>query len=235
MGKNRSVTKWNHDFDDRPTSDIPRIRFSEKFSVPYLEDKHLILEIGCGTGSYTRLINRTGYVAMDLDIEAIKVAKNYCRNADFAVASAFNLPFRDQIFDLICIWGVFEEVPINTEKLILLEVHRTLATDAILLLSTYNDHVISKLLDPAFIFRGVRHYDSKKFTSLLSEYGFIVREHTIRGGLNTVIDIFLFYFNKHVLKRRDTNIKNFFEKKSAKEFGSPKSGIVYLYVAANKN
>lgn len=235
MEKNRSVTNWQQDFDDRPTSDVPRIRFSEKFCASYLEDRHLMLEIGCGTGSYTRLVDRKGHVAVDLDLGAVKVAKRFCKNTNFVVASAFNLPFRGQIFDLICIWGVFEEIPVKTESMLLAEVYRTLKLKAVLVLSTYNDHIISKILDPAFIFRGVRHYNLKQFTKLISEYGFVVRDYTIRGGLNTAIDIFLFYFNKHVLKRRDTIIKKYFEKKSAHEINSNKNGIVYIYIVASKN
>jgi SAM-dependent methyltransferase len=227
-------TNWNPKFDNRPTSDVPRIRFSQKFSAKYLENRNLILEVGCGTGSYTRLTDRKGYFGLDLDIEAIKIAKKYCINSDFVVASALNLPFRDEIFDLICIWGVFEEIPVRAEKQILDQVHKTLSPKAALLLSIYNDHIVSKILDPAFLVRGVRHYNLKEFISLVSGTGFIVNEYTIRGGLNTIIDIFLFYFNKHILKKRDSKIKNFFEEKSNHEFNSSKSGIVYTFIAAHK-
>lgn len=221
-------------FDDKPTIDVPRIRFSEKFSRKYLKKSDSILEIGCGTGSYTRLVDRKGYFGLDLDIEAIKVAKKYCIHSDFVVASALNLPFRNEIFDVICIWGVFEEIPVRTEKQFLDQVYTALAPKAALVLSIYNDHIVSKILDPAFLIRGVRHYNLNEFISLISDTGFTVDEYTIRGGLNTIIDIFLFYFNKHILKRRDSKIKNFFERRSTNEFSSSKCGIVYNFIAAHK-
>ena len=234
MRKKPAVTNWNAIFDDQPTSDVPRIRFSGKFSAKYLEKRNFILEIGCGTGSYTGLIDRRGSFGLDLDLNAIKIAKKYCTSSEFVVASAFNLPFKKEIFDLICIWGVFEEVPVGTEKQIMAEVQRTLMPDAVFLLSAYNDHIISKILDPAFIFRGIRHYNLKRFVNLISECGFVVNEYTVRGGLNTLISNFLFYFYKHILKKKEANIKNFFDKKSANEINSSKCGIVYIYIAAYK-
>jgi ubiquinone/menaquinone biosynthesis C-methylase UbiE len=234
MRKDPTVTNWNPAFDDMPTSEVPRIRFSEKFSTKYLEKKNLILEIGCGTGSYTRLINRTGCFGLDLDMNAIRIAKKYCMDCEFIVASTLNLPFKEAVFDLICIWGVFEEISVGSEKKIMVEVQRILKSDAIFLLSTYGDYIVSKILDPAYIFRGVRHYNLESFLKLISESGFSVKEYTIRGGLNTVIANFLLYFYKHILKKREGMIKNFFDKKSANEINSNEHGIVYIFVAANK-
>jgi ubiquinone/menaquinone biosynthesis C-methylase UbiE len=234
MWKEPTVTNWNPTFDDKPTSDVPRIRFSKKFSNKYLEKKNLILEIGCGTGSYTRLIDRKGCFGLDLDISAIRIAKKYCIDTEFIVASTLNLPFKEEIFDLICIWGVFEEIPVGTEKKIMVEAQRTLKPNAVFLLSVYNDHLISRIMDPAYIFRGIRHYNLEGFLNLISECGFAVREYTVRGELNTLIANFLFYFYKHILKKKEAMIKNFFDKKSFKEINSDEEGIVYIFIAANK-
>jgi ubiquinone/menaquinone biosynthesis C-methylase UbiE len=234
MNKGTEATNWDPSFDDAPTTDVPRIRFSQKFSTKYLEGKNFILEIGCGTGSFTKLIDRSGYFGLDLSIDAIKVAKKYCVNSQFVVASALNLPFREEIFDMLCIWGVFEELPAGTERIILLESKRTLKSKSTLLLSTYNDHLISKILDPAHVFRGVRHYNLKKFIHLLSESGFLINEYTVRGGLNTAIAIFLFYFYKHILKKKNDLIKNFFDRKSADEINAGDKGLVYIYMATHK-
>jgi ubiquinone/menaquinone biosynthesis C-methylase UbiE len=234
MRKDPAVTNWSPAFDGKPTSEVPRIRFSEKFSAKYLGKKNLILEIGCGTGSYTRLIDRTGCFGLDLDMNAIRIAKKYCTHSEFIVASALNLPFKEEVFDLICIWGVFEEIPAGAEKKIMLEVQRTLKSNAVFLLSIYGDHIVSKISDPAYIFRGVRHYNLESFLNLTSECGFSVKEYTVRGGLNTLIANFLFYFYKHILKKREAMIKNFFDKKSANEINSNEHGIVYIFVAAYK-
>jgi len=234
MPKNPTPTNWNPNFDNRPTSDVPRIRFSERFSSSYLEKRKRILEIGCGTGSYTRLIDRDGCLGLDIDINVIKIAKKYCKNSEFIVASALNLPFKREVFDLICIWGVFEEIPAGTEKQIVLEVQRTLMRNAVFLLSAYNDHFVSKILDPAHIFRGVRHYNLQRFLNLFGEGGLIVSEFSVRGGLNTLIANFLFYFYKHILKRKEGSLKSFFDIRSADELNSDEDGIVYIFMAGYK-
>jgi ubiquinone/menaquinone biosynthesis C-methylase UbiE len=234
MRKVPAVTNWNPSFDDQPTTDVPRIRFSKKFSTKYLKEQNYILEIGCGTGSYTSLVDRTGYIGLDLNINALRVAKKYCVHSEFVVASALNLPFKPEIFDMICIWGVFEEIPEGTERMIIIECRRTLKSDAVFLLSAYNDHIISRIFDPGYIFRGVRHYNLKKFINLISEYGLLVNEYTIRGGLNTLIANFLFYFCKHILKKKEASIRNFFDKKSANEINNYGNGIVYIFIAAHK-
>jgi len=234
MPKIPVTTNWNPNFDDRPTSEVPRIKFSEKFSAPYLEKRTLILEIGCGTGSYTRLIDRPGCFALDIDINVIKIAKKYCTSSEFIVASALNLPFQEEIFDLICIWGVFEEIPEGSEKQVVVEVERTLTSNSVFVLSAYNDHILSKILDPAYIFRGIRHYDLKRFLNLLSEGGLFVNRYTIRGGYNTLAANFLLYFYKHILNRKEGRLKNFFDKKSTKELNSDEDGIVYIFIAGYK-
>lgn len=153
-------TNYHTNLDDRPTSDAPRIRFSEKFAAPYLEKRTMILEIGCGIGSYTRLIDRSGCIALDIDINAIKIAKKYCINTEFIVGSGLNLPFKKEIFNLICIWAVLEEIAAGTEKQMVAEIQRkTLMSNAVFLLSAYNDHILCEILDPAYVFRGFRHYN----------------------------------------------------------------------------
>ncbi len=228
------TTSWNTSFDDEPTSNIPRIRFSEKFSESYLDGKNLILEIGCGTGSYTKLIDRKGCLGLDLDFNALRVARKYCTNSDFVLASALNLPFRKEIFDLIFMWGVLEEIPQETEKQMMLDAHRTLISNSFLLLSVGNAHIISNTLNPAFIFHKVRHYNLQQILKLLYACGFTLKEYTIRGSLNTLIANFLFYFYKHVIKKKRGSIKAFFDKKSAIEIFANRDGIVYIYIAAQK-
>ncbi len=234
MPKNPATTNWNTAFDDLPTINAPRIRFSEKFSAPYLEKRSLILEIGCGTGSYIRLIDRRGSLGLDIDMNAIKIAKKYCTKSDFVLASTLNLPFRGQTFDLICMWAVLEEIPYEDSEKAILEVHRTLISNSFFLLSTGYDHIVSNMLHPAFVFRGLRHYNLKRIFKLVSEGGFSVKEYTIRGRINTVISNFLFYFYKHILNKKEGKIKNFFDKKSIRELDTNKEGIVYIFVSAQK-
>ena len=59
-----------------------------------------VLDAGCGEGYYTSVIaeNNTVY-GIDISKEALKVAAKKCKNAFFAVASIYELPFADNSFD----------------------------------------------------------------------------------------------------------------------------------------
>jgi len=234
VGKKPAITNWDHFYDNQPDSNVPRISFNRNFSTKYLEKKRLILEVGCGTGSFTKLIDRQGCFGLDLNFNAIKIAKQHCTCSEFIVASAVNLPFKDEVFDFICVWQVFEELPIGDEIRAMDEIQRTLTRDASFLLSACNDHLFANIFDPPFIFSGYRHYNLKKLLELISKSKLIVSEYTIRGGLNTLVSNFLFFFYKHILNKKEGQIKNFFERKSADEFNSSMHGIVYIYIRANK-
>lgn len=234
MPKNRAATDWNSSFDDRPTSDDPRIKFSQVFSREYLDKRNLILEIGCGIGSYTKLVDREGCFGLDLDINAVKIAKRYSKSSQFVVASALNLPFKGKTFDLIYMWSVLEEIPKGWDGQILTEIRKILRYEGVLLMSVYGNHFISKILDPAYIFRGVRHHDLEKFLNLIFDSGFIIDQYTVRGKKNTLISILLVHLYKHILKKKGGMIKNYFDKKSAAEINSSNKGIVYIYIAAKK-
>jgi ubiquinone/menaquinone biosynthesis C-methylase UbiE len=94
MPKIPVTTDYHINLDDKPSSNAPGIRFSERFNTLYLEKRSIILEIGCGIGSYVRLIDHTGCIALDIDIDAIKIVKKYCISSIFIVASALNLPLK---------------------------------------------------------------------------------------------------------------------------------------------
>ena len=62
-----------------------------------------VLDAGCGEGYYTNLFaeNNTLF-GIDVSKEALKIASRKCKNASFAVASIYELPFSDSFFD-VCI------------------------------------------------------------------------------------------------------------------------------------
>lgn len=235
MFREPTRTTWNTLLDDKPTSNTPRIKFSYAFSEGYsVKGANHILEIGCGTGSFTQLIDREGCVGVDIGMNGLKVAKTYCRKSEFIACSATNLPFRDNVFDYTCMWGVFEELPLGLERLAIMEVRRILLKNGIYLLSVYSDHILSKLFDPAFIFGGVRHYNASRFMKLLSDMGFRIIKFTIRGQLYTLMAIFSFYFYKHLLHMKESKLRSFLEAKSMEEIYHKQAGVVYTFIAASK-
>jgi ubiquinone/menaquinone biosynthesis C-methylase UbiE len=235
MVRKPARTTWNILLDDRPTSNVPRIKFSYEFSDQCgVKSANHILDVGCGTGSYTQLVDREGCIGIDLDINGLIVAKKHCRKSEFIACSATNLPFRNNVFEYACMWGVFEELPAGLETHAMKEIRRILLGNGTYLLSVYTDNVLSKLFDPAFLFGGVRHYNVKRFMGLLSDIGFNITRYTIRGQLYTLMAIFLVYFYKHILRKKEDRIKRFFERKSMQEIDRKKKGIVYTFIAASK-
>lgn len=231
-GKTRS-TRWDPTFDDKPYSG-PHSRFVKKFSNKYLDRADYILDAGCGVGNYLHMIDKKGCFGVDLDIYAIGTAKKYCVNSDFLIASVLDLPFRDNTFNVVAILEVIEHLPIGTEKKAIAEVKRILSCFGIILLSTPNHHFLNNIMDPAFLFRGHRHYKIEKVMELIIDVGFSIEEYVIRGGLGRLLFQDIFYFNKHVLHRRRGRIQDYFEKKAGIELDSNKEGIVDIFIAARK-
>lgn len=64
------------------------------------------LEIGCGTGAYTRIVSakiKAKIRATDISSAIIKVAKRMGKatNTTYSVASAYSLPYKDHSFDVV--------------------------------------------------------------------------------------------------------------------------------------
>lgn len=89
-----------------------------------------ILEIGAGTGEYTQylagLFPNAKITATDISPKILDVAKVKCKdfkNVSFKVASAYELPFKEETFDMVC--GFYILHHIDTEPT-LKEMHRVL-------------------------------------------------------------------------------------------------------------
>jgi len=79
------------------------------FFTPFLRRGMRILDCGCGPGTITfglaSLVSTGQVVGIDLEVTQLSSAQNCSReqrvNACFAVASVYNLPFRDGQFDAV--------------------------------------------------------------------------------------------------------------------------------------
>ena len=229
-------TRWNPTVDNRPIIDTPRIKYIQGFTKEYMMGKtRRILDLGCGTGSFTYLFDKHEYcIGLDVELVALKTAKKYCIKSDFILASVLNLPFRDQMFDTIAMWGVMEQLQLGDEIQVIAEIFRTLTPGGFLLLSAANNHMLAKLMDPAFLLRGQRHYDAIKLMRLIEKIGFCIEKSTVRGGIYTLIAVSVFYFYKHILHKVDGKILRSLYTKIENEFYSKKEGISTLFIAAQK-
>mgnify|MGYP001025594991 CR=1 FL=1 len=227
-------SKWDPVFDSKPTSDIPRMKFSKTFSKEFFKKESLVLDVGCGTGSYTQIIDGDNCVAMDLDMNALRIAKQFCTKSNFVIASALNLPFRENTFDIMFMWAVMEALPVDTEIQAITEVRRTLKQGAVFLLSAGKDHFVTNIMDPGFYLRGQRHFDTNKLIKQIEHVGFSVKRYTIRGAWIFLLSISIFYFYKHILHKKRGKLLEFFYKKSEKELNSNNNGFAIAFLAMQK-
>lgn len=87
----------------------------------------VVADIGCGEGYYSKAIFENAdcrFFGIDISKDALKYAAKSVKGADFAVASAFNLPFDAESVD--CLLNVF--APSAYE-----EFHRVLKDDGVLI------------------------------------------------------------------------------------------------------
>jgi len=65
-----------------------------------------LLEIGCGNAEFCKLMSQLKWRPYAVDV----VARDNPPFANFCVAPAWDLPFRDSFFDVVCAFDVFEHL-----------------------------------------------------------------------------------------------------------------------------
>lgn len=116
--------------------EIQMIRLANKVSI---DQKSVILDLGCGEGRNMRyfLENNFNIIGVDQNEEALKILKNLynvednkliCSSGEEALKS-----FSNDYFDLIVCWGLVQYI--EEPKLILQEISRVLKKDSYLIIS----------------------------------------------------------------------------------------------------
>ncbi len=192
-----------------------------------------IIDVGCWTGGYVSLlvhVKPSILVGVDINSDALKEAHRQNPEVSFVLSSTLHLPFANETFDVATFWTVIEHLPRNEELRALSEMNRTLGADGKLFMSTESNHLLSRILDPAYFFAGHRHYATSKLLGYLSHSHFEVERYFIREGLFRCLSFILLYVYKHVLHiplRR-----NFFDDFSRREYG--RQGFKTIFLIANK-
>jgi ubiquinone/menaquinone biosynthesis C-methylase UbiE len=149
----------------------------------YYESGGYVLDIGCGTGRTTaRLFQNHQVIGIDLSPKMIEMAKTKYPDVDFRLMNACNLDFPDGHFDyvLFSFNGIDYIVPSGKRLDCLLEIHRVLKNDGVLIYSSHNALRIptSRVLFGIFLrnllsFRLFSHYREEKSITgkLITYYG----------------------------------------------------------------
>lgn len=109
-----------------------------------LKKAAFVLDVGCGIGRISTPCAKkvARVVGVDISVSGIRFAQQHERrsNCDFLVADAEHLPFRDDIFDLVLFFGIFEYVDGMMMRRILKESLRVSRFGGRTLLNTWNKH-----------------------------------------------------------------------------------------------
>ncbi len=87
---------------------LMRTSLNEEFLFGLKKDIK-ILEVGCNVGSQLHCLQEMGFtnlVGVDINRQALEVSKKNLLGIDVMLASAFDLPFKDNYFDLVFTSGV---------------------------------------------------------------------------------------------------------------------------------
>ncbi len=99
---------------------ITKIELNEKF-LDILEKDAKILEVGCNTGMQLAGLQRSGFrniYGIELQEYAVQKAKEFTQNINILQGSGFDLPFKNDYFDLVCTNGVLIHIsPDNLPKI----------------------------------------------------------------------------------------------------------------------
>ena len=163
-----------------------------------------VLNVGCWTGDFE---NRAGelvgsMISIDIEPEALEVARKSVPTAEFLEASVLEMPFTDESFDVVTMWDVIEHIPVNAEARALAEIARVLCQGGYLALSTPNSHLLSRIFDPAYFLAGHRHYSFEQLSRMLEEAGFTVERVKVFGGWCSILSILVFYIWKYLFHRK---------------------------------
>lgn len=193
-----------------------------------------LLDVGCWSAQLHKALSlKHDYYGIDVDQNVVESIKGEFKKDRIKCASATKIPYKSNLFDVVVFSEVLEHLPAGTEFNALGEICRVLKKSGILFLTTPNDYLLSKILDPAYFLKGHRHYHKDQLTQLLNNSCYeIISLHKIGNTWHSFGHIIHLIY-KHTLGKSTPNkISLFFEKLSRKHLYSGKKGYLSLFVIA---
>lgn len=191
-----------------PTADLvsphqtdPRSEWINKFLPNGVAGK-TILDIGCWTGVTLRDMKRMGAVrcvGMDIDGPWLTEARRAFPQGEILAIPNINEipPSFSNTFDILLLLETLEHLPKGTEVTTLRKLRSLLKPSGIAIISTPASG-LSRIVDPAWILAGHRHYSSRRLTQLLHTAGFYIEYTGYSGSTKDAISIILHYAKKYL-------------------------------------
>lgn len=215
-----------------------RFTARHRFCIEFSGDvkNKTMLDVGCWIGWYESFMVEKGcnlIVGVDIDRKALGKAKKSLSadRCEFVCASAQMLPFKPGCFDTTSVFDVLEHLPSGSDFGFLSEVNRILNANGLLLVSLPGNRTISKLLDPAFLLNGHRHYAFNEIKGLMEDNGFNINVVKYGGGITETLSMVLLYLFKHLFGM-EVPFKSFLEYLRNKEYQG--KGFATLFIRAVK-
>ncbi len=224
--------------DEKPTDTIYG---RSLYSTIFMNEEDIagktVLDIGCGFGwMVINLIQRNAakVIGIEISTEDLITAKLHVVSprVEFRPGSAIALPFGENVFETIVAWEVIEHIPKNTEDKFFFETARVLKKNGLLYMSTPYDTIWSKLLDPAWLLIGHRHYRERTVLEYARAHGFRVEKIVINGAMWESLSVINHYVAKWIFRRKPF-FRDFFIQKLNAEFVKEK-GFCNIFLKLRK-
>jgi len=171
----------------------------------------LVLDLGCGTGNYTAVLNKQGIkvIGLDKSLSMLKLAQKKLFHTPFVRSDATYLPFKDETFAGVMSITLFEFLS-YPEKAIR-EIYRVLKPGGEVLIGTMNMFSLwfcCKRLKSIFVetaYRYAHFYTPRGLKSLLRQEGFINIENRGVIYLPSFIPSFLIPLARSLDKKLSTS------------------------------
>jgi SAM-dependent methyltransferase len=191
--KNKHQVKWNTYWKNRSIKRriieyIRRRYFAKIFVDGVCTDiipRARILEAGCGSGTYLKLLDQRGHnvVGLDISSESLATAKKNC--ATLVRADIFRLPFKNKYFDVVFNQGVMEHFDDAKFVLALKEMARTGRKVVIIVPS---DRSFFKIFDPFGDDPNKRFFSRLELKMMLETIlNNVEVEYVVRSGLLSIM------------------------------------------------
>ena len=189
--------KYLKKFDTSTPDVFHKIYF--ELTKTYLEEKK-VLNIGCWTGNYETMFKKEKcqVTSIDLNFQALQIARSANPYCDFLLADVLKLPFKKQSFDVVTFFTVLEHLPPKSEEIAFREINGILKQNGLLVITTPSDHFVSNILDISHWLVGHRHYKVEKLKEILNNCGFKIEKMLLKGGFWTDFSIVFFYLFKYL-------------------------------------